>query len=131
MRTYPTNSPAAAGRLLALTMISDGNVAPSEFKAVYSFCILEHVALRDDEFDTVFHDLCNDLLLMSHHGSVRIDVELIDSLLDEIRAPELRRKMLRAMWNLADADGWLADAEAVVLNRASIRWGAESNFTVA
>lgn len=97
MRTYPTDSPAAAGRLLALTMIADGNVAASEFKAVHGSRILEHVAMMVDEFDMVFHDLCNDLLLMSHHGSVRIDVELIDHLLDEIHEPGLRRKMLQAM----------------------------------
>ena len=30
MRSYPKNSPRAAGRLLALTMIVDGNVALSE-----------------------------------------------------------------------------------------------------
>jgi uncharacterized tellurite resistance protein B-like protein len=131
MRTYPTNSPAAAGRLLALTMISDGNVALSELKAVYRSHILEYVALTDEEFDAVLHELCNDLLQTAHHGNVHIDVALIDSLLDEIRAPALRRKMLHAMWCLADADGWLADAEAVVLNRASIRWGAESNFAAA
>ena len=35
MRTYPTNSALAAGRVLALTMISDGNVALSELKAIY------------------------------------------------------------------------------------------------
>jgi uncharacterized tellurite resistance protein B-like protein len=128
MRTYPTNSPAAAGRLLALTMISDGNVAASEFKAIYRSRILEHVSLGNEEFDTVLHELCNDLLQTAHHGNVQIDVELIDHLLDEIRSTELRRKLLQAMWKLADADGWLADAEAVVLNRASIRWGAESNF---
>jgi len=54
---------------------------------------------------------------------------LHDALLDEIHDPALRRTLLRAMWQLADADGWLADAEAVLLNRAAIRWGAESNFT--
>jgi uncharacterized tellurite resistance protein B-like protein len=131
MRTYPTNSPLAAGRLLALTMIVDGNVAPSEMKTVYRSRILEHIALADDAFDTVLHDLCHDLLATAHHGAVQVDVDLIDALLDEIDAPSLRRNLLRAMWRLADADGWLADAEAVLLNRAAIRWGAESNFVTA
>ena len=128
MRTYPTNSSLAAGRLLALTMIVDGNVALSEMKAVYRSRILEHIALPDDDFDTVLHDLCHDLLAGARGGAVHVDVELIDALLDEIDAPGLRRTLLRAMWRLADADGWLADAEAVLLNRAALRWGAESNF---
>jgi uncharacterized tellurite resistance protein B-like protein len=32
------------------------------------------------------------------------------------------------MWNIAEADGWLADGEAVLLSRASTVWGAETNF---
>jgi len=128
MRSYPKNSPHAAGRLLALTMISDGNVALSEIRAVYRSRILEHIGLDDDEFDAVLHELCNDLLATARHGTIHVDETLIDAFLDEIEAPELRRNLLRTMWRLADADGWLADSEAVVLNRAAIRWGAESGF---
>jgi uncharacterized tellurite resistance protein B-like protein len=128
MRTYPKNSPRAAGRLLALTMISDGNVAPSEIKAVYRSRILEHIGLDDDAFDAVLHELCNDLLATARHGTIQVDEALLDAFLDEIDAPALRRDLLQTMWRLADADGWLADSEAVVLNRAAIRWGAESGF---
>jgi uncharacterized tellurite resistance protein B-like protein len=128
MRSYPANSPQAAGRLLALTIISDGNVAPSELTAMHASRILEHVALEDHEFDAVLHDLCNDLVATARHGAVQIEADLIDCLLEEIDAADLRRKMLQAMWHLADADGWLADSEAVLLNRAAIVWGAESNF---
>jgi len=131
MRTYPTNSSLAAGRLLALTMIVDGNVALSEMKTVYRSRILEHIDLDDDAFDAVLHDLCHDLLATARGGAVQVDVDLIDALLDEIGDPALRRTLLRAMWRLADADGWLADAEAVLLNRAALRWGAESNFVTA
>ena len=128
MRSYPKNSPRAAGRLLALTIIVDGNVALSELKAVYRSRILDHIALDDDEFDAVLHELCNDLLATAHHGNVHVDTATIDAFLDDVDALELRRNLLGAMWRLADADGWLADAEAIVLNRAAIRWGAESGF---
>ena len=131
MRSYPKNSPRAAGRLLALTMISDGHVALSEIRAVYRSRILEHLGLDDDEFDAVLHELCDDLLATAHHGTIQVDEALIDALLDEVEAPDLRRNLLRTMWRLADADGWLADSEAVVLNRAAIRWGAESGFVTA
>jgi uncharacterized tellurite resistance protein B-like protein len=128
MRTYPTNSPEAAGRLLALIILSDGNVAPTELDALYGSRILEHVALEEHQFKEVLHDLCNDLLATTRHGMAQVDVELIDHLLGEIEAPDLRRKLLQAMWRIADADGWLADAEAVLLNRAAIAWGAETSF---
>lgn len=128
MRSYPKNSPRAAGRLLALTMIVDGNVAPSELKAIYRSRILEHIDLDDDEFDAVLHELCNDLLATARHDTVEVDTDTIDAFLDDVDSPELRRNLLRAMWKLADADGWLADSEAIVLNRAAVRWGAETGF---
>jgi uncharacterized tellurite resistance protein B-like protein len=128
MRSYPKNSPRAAGRLLALTMIVDGNVALSELKAIYRSRILEHIDLDDDEFDAVLHELCNDLLATARHDTVEVDTDTIDAFLDDVDSPELRRNLLRAMWKLADADGWLADSEAIVLNRAAVRWGAETGF---
>ena len=71
------------------------------------------------------------MLTTAHHGAVQVDAATIDAFLDDVESPELRRNLLGAMWRLADADGWLADAEAVVLNRAAIRWGAESGFVTA
>jgi uncharacterized tellurite resistance protein B-like protein len=59
---------------------------------------------------------------------VVIDEATIDALLGEIRDPALRREVLRAMWNIADADGVLADAEATLLSRACTVWSAESSF---
>lgn len=128
MRTYPTNSARAAGRILALTIISDGNVAPDELEAMYRSRILQHVSLDEIEFRDVLHELCNDLLATTMHGIVNLEPGLIDRLLQEIEAGDLRRKLLQAMWKIADADDWLSDGEAVLLSRASITWAAETNF---
>lgn len=128
MRTYPTNSARAAGRILALTIISDGNVAPDELEAMYRSRILQHVSLDEIEFRDVLHELCNDLLASTQHGIVNLEPGLIDRLLQEIEAGDLRRKLLQAMWKIADADDWLSDGEAVLLSRASITWAAETNF---
>lgn len=128
MRTYPTNSARAAGRILALTIISDGNVAPDELEAMYRSRILQYVSLDEIEFREVLHELCNDLLATTRHGIVNLEAGLIDRLLEEIEAGDLRRKLLQAMWKIADADDWLSDGEAVLLSRASISWAAETNF---
>ena len=129
MRSYPLDSPEAAGRLLALTIVSDGNLAPSEVAAMHQSRILEHVALDEHQFQQLLQDLCQDMLATSAcHGVVNIEPELIDRLLMEIEHPDLRRKLLGAMWKIADADGWLADAEAVLLSRAGLLWGAEADF---
>jgi uncharacterized tellurite resistance protein B-like protein len=69
------------------------------------------------------------MLTGAAHGMVQIDRKLIDDVLAEIVDPDLRRKLLQAMWNIADADGWLADGEAVLLARAGVLWGAETGFS--
>lgn len=128
MRSYKTDSPHAAGRILALAMVVDGNVAASELTALNDSRVLEQIALAQVEFRQLMQELCDDLASTARHGMVQLDHELIDSLLDDIQDPALRRRLFRAMWTIADADGWLADAEAVLLARANVRWGAERSF---
>ncbi len=131
MRAYEINSKQAAGRLLALTMVVDGNLAPSELLALDKSRILSHVALDPSSFQQLLQELCDDLLTGASHGLVQLNPALIDQLLLEIDQPDLRRQLLRAMWQIADADGWLADGEAVLLARASSQWGAENGFRSA
>jgi uncharacterized tellurite resistance protein B-like protein len=131
MRTYEMNSKQAAGRLLALTMVVDGNLTPCELMALDRSQILSHVELDPLMFQQLLQDLCDDLLTSATHGLVQLDPAVIDHLLLEIDAPELRRKLLQAMWKIADADGWLADGEAILLARASAQWGAETGFNTA
>lgn len=129
MRTYPNNSPQAAARLLALTIIADGGVPPAEISTSAQARILELVPVDEQQFKNVLHDLCDDLLATTYHGVVQIETELIDRLLMEITYADLRRSLWTAMWQVADADGWLADAEAVLLSRAAVVWRAETGFT--
>lgn len=129
MRSYAIDSPEAAGRLLALTIVSDGNFAPSEVAAMQQSRILDHVALDERQFQQLLQDLCHDLLATtSRHGIIQMEPDMIDRLLLEIGDPALRSRLLRAMWQIADADGWLADAEAVLLSRASAVWGMDTHF---
>ena len=129
MRAYTVDSPHAAGRILALTMMIDGNLAGSELAALDRSKILEHIQIDQASFMQFLQDLCNDLATSTPRGVITIDDALIDSLLEEIKSPELRRTLLRAMWCIVDADGWLADSEARLLTRASNAWSAETNFS--
>lgn len=128
MRTYPINSSHAAGRILALTLISDGNLAPEELETLGRSRILDYVSLDELQFRQVLEDLCNDLVATSRHGIAQLEPSLIDALLGEIADGELRRKLLQVMWKIADADDWLSQGEAVLLSRATVAWQAETNF---
>lgn len=128
MRHYPNNSPQSAGRLLALTMIVDGNLAPSEVDALDHSDILARVDLDEHDFQQLLQELCEDMLAGADHGFIQLAPAVLDSLLLEITDPALRRRLLQAMWHIADADGYLADGEAVLLARAGVLWGAETGF---
>lgn len=129
MRHYETDSASAAGRLVALCMVVDGNMAPAELQALQRSRLLEYIDIDIDAFHDLVSDLCQDMLSTSvRHEHVVLDPATIDALLGEIHAPALRREVLRAMWKIADADGVLADAEATLLSRACAVWSAESHF---
>jgi len=129
MRHYEENTASAAGRIVALAMVVDGALAPSELRALTRPRLLEHIDIDIDTFHGLLEDLCNDLLTSSvKQGHVELAPATIDSLLGEVTDPGLRRRLLRAMWAIADADGVLADAEATLLARACAMWSAESRF---
>ncbi len=128
MRRYEIDSPQAAGRIIALTMVVDGNLSPVELSVMESSRILETVQLDQAAFRQLLQELCDDLLTASAHGLVQLEPRLIDTVLGEIVDPDLRRALLQAMWKIADADDWLADGEAVLLGRAISLWAAETNF---
>lgn len=131
MRAYQPDSPCAAARILALTMIVDGKLAVSELAALDSSKILDHIALDLASFQRMLQELCDDLLSSQALDAVQLDDAAIDQVLGEIAHPDLRRRLLDAMWHIADADDWLADGEAVLLTRASDAWSAERNFRSA
>jgi uncharacterized tellurite resistance protein B-like protein len=129
MRSYSVDSPHAATRILALLIIVDGNMAASELAALERSKILDQIGLDLAQFQRAVQDLCEDLHTSTLHGSLQLDDALIDSFLSEVADPALRRSLLRAMWTISDADGWLADAEARLLTRAANAWSAETGFS--
>ena len=129
MRSYPNDSPQATARVLALAMVVDGHLAPSELRVLDDSPLMRDLDLDRTVFRVVLEDLCNDMVNTAVvQGAVELNAPLIDSLLSEITTSELRRKLLSAMWKIVDADGWLADAEAALLARACLMWDADARF---
>jgi len=125
MRTYASDSPEAVCRLLALSMIVDGHLAPSELKAMQHSAILERVGADADTFDAVVLALCQDLLTRAARqgqAEVELDRRLLDSVLDDLRDPLLRMCTLKAMLDIVHADRLIDSREHLLLQRALRRW---------
>jgi uncharacterized tellurite resistance protein B-like protein len=125
MRSYPTDSPKAISRLLALTMIVDGHMAPSELKAMHRSGILQQVGIAEDDFDGVVRELCEDLLATAARRcseEVEIDVHLLDALLGELQDTALRMSVMKAMLDIVHADSVLDTRETLLIERAFKMW---------
>src|SRR5574343_774861 len=91
MRHYETDSASAAGRILALSMVVDGNLAPAELRALQRSRLLEYIDIDIDTFHELVSDLYHDMLSTAvKHEHVVLDEATIDALLGEIHDPELR-----------------------------------------
>jgi uncharacterized tellurite resistance protein B-like protein len=130
MQTYPTDSQQAVCRLLALSMIVDGHLAPSEIRALEHSSILDRVGADTAAFDIVVQALCTDMLATSRCrafggydcADLELDTRMIDSLLDEVADPLLRMCTLKAMLDIVHADSLLDDREHLLLQRAMKKW---------
>ncbi|MGH8855474.1 MAG: TerB family tellurite resistance protein [Telluria sp.] len=134
MYTYSPDSPEAVSRILALTMIVDGHVSPSEVQAMHSAEFLQQVSVDDETFDRTLRQLCEDLLGAAANrqaGMVEIDPALLDALLLEIRDPLLQVCLWRAMVDIVHADGHLDTRETLLVRRAARAWFGQDPATPA
>jgi hypothetical protein len=125
MRTCSRNSPEAAGRIVALVLISDGHVCRSEIDTLNHLHIERELGLAPDGFAQVIHTLCEDLLMGAYtSGSLMasVDPSMLASLLAEVETPALQHKVLQLAKAAAEADRHLAEAELVVLDAARRHW---------
>jgi uncharacterized tellurite resistance protein B-like protein len=125
MRSYSTDSKEAVCRLLALSMIVDGHMAPSELKAMEHSAILDRTGTDAEAFDAVVQALCDDMLAGAARrdsAEIELDRRTIDGLLEEVADPLLRMCTLKAMLDIVHADRLIDSREHLLLQRALRAW---------
>ena len=126
MRIYPCDSPQAAARIVALTVLADRDISKTELELLDRLAVHEQLGLDREEFQTVLDSLCEDLLSseqLQWADACPVDDRTLAGLMGEIEDPALRRKLLRLCIEIAEADGQVADGEAIVLTAAVEHWG--------
>lgn len=125
MRAYLRNSPEASGRLVALAMLADDRACPSEFAALQALDAPALLGLPAPRLAQLVQDLRDDLMLGDWQGGSmleHIDERLLAQLMAEVDDPALQRQVLRLAQAAAQADGQLAQGEALVLAAARRYW---------
>lgn len=125
MRHYPRNSPQAAGRILALTLLSDGHLSRRELDVLDRIDAHAVLGLGRTELHAIVHGFCEDLLSTMHltwGDACHVDQATLAALMADIDDPELRHRLLTLCLAIVDADDHLADGESVLLEAMATHW---------
>ncbi len=126
MRTYPCNSPQAAARIVALTVLADRDIGKSELDLLDRLAIHEQLGIDRQEFHALLDSLCEDLVSseqLQWADACPVDDRVLAELMAEIEDPVLRRRLLRLCIDIAEIDGQVAEGESIVLTAAVEHWG--------
>ncbi len=126
MRNYPRNSPQAAARIVALTLLADGHIDKAEIDTLDRVDTALTLGLSRRELESVLQTFCEDLLSAAHltwADTCRVDPTTLAQLMAEIDDPALQQRLLDLCLAIADADAHLAEGEAIVIEGACQHWG--------
>ncbi|GCL61921.1 TerB family tellurite resistance protein [Pseudaquabacterium pictum] len=134
MRHYPRNSPQAAGRILALALLSDGHLSKRELDMLDRLDAHVQLGLGRTELHTVVHGFCEDLLSSMHLSwgdACQVDQATLAALMADIDDPALRRTLLQLCLAIVEADDHVAEGESVMLMAAVDHWGLHRDMLPA
>ena len=126
MRTYPCNSPQAAARIVALTVLADRDIGKSELDLLDRLAVHGQLGLDRQAFHVVLDNLCEDLVSseqLQWADACPVDDGTLAALMGEIDDPSLRRRLLRLCIEVAKSDAQVAEGESIVLSAAVEHWG--------
>jgi uncharacterized tellurite resistance protein B-like protein len=126
MRSYPVNSPQAAARIVALTVVADGDIGDAEIECLDRLAVHEQIGLARQELHALMDTFCEDLLSseqLKWADACPVDERTLADLMGEIQDPALRLKLLRLCVELAEVDAHVDDGESSVLVAAVEHWG--------
>lgn len=127
MRSYPSNSPEAAARIVALALLADGHLSQTEYAALGRHEASRLLGLQDNAMECVVQHLAEDLMAFgaaSWGGSASLlDEDSFRSVLREVSDPSLRRVVLEICAAVTSADQHRCENEHGLLEFARKTWG--------
>lgn len=115
MRNPACNSPEAAARVLALSLLADGQVSPAELNRLRELDVDGRLGLPPGGFEDVLNQASQRQGAGHQHG-------LSSDLLADVTDPGLRLIVLQLCGAAIDADAHVADEERRVLQQLADHW---------
>jgi hypothetical protein len=129
MRKYPIDSPQARARIIAAALLADGGLDKSELDLLDFGAVVERLGIPRDLFDETMHAFCDDLNqygVRKAGGDLGLNPETVAAMLEEIRHPDIRRRLLCVILEIVSADRRLDDSEAGFVSQAFDAWEADA-----
>lgn len=122
-RRYPRNSPQAAGRLLAVALLANGEIKPCEWRRLRESGALERLRLPELEWHAVMDGLCQDLLQQATPGgNCLIDMACLRQWLDDIDDAALQALVIELCAEVIEADSEVHPTESLVVRTLLEHW---------
>lgn len=125
MRAYPTDSPQAAARIVALAMLADGHVCHREMQTLQALHAAQRLQLTPEQLQAVLQGLAQDLLASAYPqwgSACQMDGHSLDAVLAEVSDPALRSTTLALCQQVAMADAHWSPAEERLVARLAQHW---------
>lgn len=125
MRHYTRNSPQAAARIIALTVVADGDIGQPELDLLERLCVHDQLGLERHELHEVLDAFCEDLLSsqqLAWADVCPVDEHTLADLMGDIEEPALRARLIRLCVELAESDAHVSEGEQIVLSAAVQYW---------
>ena len=123
MRSYPTNSPAAIARLIAMAMLADGRLDNREIDWINHHDTAALVGVDRDVLVQALLDCCRDVITEAEQERVfLLEDHRLARLADDITDKALQKVALSAILLIAKADGDVSEGEQTLLRFLMNRW---------
>lgn len=129
MRSYPTNSPQAAARLVAFTALADGHVCATELEVLNRLSGQAQLDLPPSQLRDLVQHLAEDLMTTAYSQwgtASQLDDSLLHAIMQETTVPEIHRVTFEMCVAVARADFHLTESEENVIAAASRQWSLNS-----
>lgn len=125
MRQYPSDSPEALARVVALALLADGAIEPGELEILKGSACCFRLGIDPCRFAKVVDEFCDDLVANGDckpSGRYDLSAECVRELLMEVNDPKLRELALGMMLDIIGADGDLAHEETALIAQVVDCW---------
>ncbi|WP_028534291.1 TerB family tellurite resistance protein [Paludibacterium yongneupense] len=124
MRNYPTNSPDAMARLIAMFMITDGDIDPRRIDVLEKVRAYDLLGIDRKRFTQVLRNYCDDISDEAEQDGVihLIDRARIDTMLEEVADHGKQLVTCALAMHVAKSDGEISEAEITLLRHMMRSW---------